>query len=659
MYDQRDLERASYLEGELRKHDRLYYGEDKPIIPDSEYDRISVELRGLVESGRAPSDFYAKPGHDDRPKGHKEVAHLSPMISLRTEVDTTEKPLRDFIKRIRDAGYTGGYVAEHKYDGVALSLHWRDGALTAAVLRGDGESGEDVYSNAIQITNIPLSLKGDPIPELVRKVKEIRGEVVLPRQLFKHVNEERKLAKKEAFVNCRNAAAGILRSAGSGKLLECLKFMPYWVDAGGEINTQDEALTWLSNIFKVNTYQTCPNEDSLYQYYKDVEKKRDILDYDIDGIVYKVNDLKVQERMGSVNREPRWAIAHKFSPEEVETTLEDIVAEVGQTGRITPVASVSPVFVGGVTVTNITLSNVFQIRRKGIRIGDKVIVRRAGDVIPEIVGRSGDSSRKPYVPNWHIPSECPICRGAVARPKGQANYNCTNPECKAQLAGKLTHVAQRGILDIDGLGPAVAETFVANSYDSVSKVLSMTEEQIAACGVGISNSRKLYEEIQRVRATPIPMDKAIRALAIPNIGEGASAKVAKYYQSPLMFLNWRKETIESIPELNKTEKVNLIEYLETKSLEAEAVFKLLNVTKAKKFEGPLTGITVVFTGGDPKYGKAELKEIAKRAGADIGSSVSKTTGLVVFGQGAGEKLAKAGKLGVATQSTQDFVARYK
>lgn len=654
MYDQRDLERASYLEGELRKHDRLYYGEAKPVIPDSEYDRISMELRGLVESGRVPSDFYAKPGHDDRPKGYKEVKHLSPMISLRTEVDTGTKPLNDFIRRTREAGYTGDYVAEQKYDGVALALHWKDCQMTAAVLRGDGESGENVLENAIHISNLP--------PDLGRGyegVTEIRGEVVLPRQLFDYVNRCRIADKKEEFVNCRNAAAGILRGSNSGKLLECLTFMPYGAKTNGIFETQSETLEWLGREFGVQPFRRCLDEQSLYRFYQDIEEQRDILDYDIDGIVYKVNDLDAQEGMGAVNREPRWAIAHKFAPEEVETTLEDIVAEVGQTGRITPVAAVSPVFVGGVTVTNVTLSNVFQIRRKGIRVGDKVIVRRAGDVIPEIVGRSGDYSRKTYVPNWHIPSKCPVCQGVVSRPKGQANYNCTNPECKAQLSGKLTHVAQRGILDIDGLGPVVAEAFVANGYDGISKVLSMTEEQITACGVGVSNSRKLYEEIQRVRSTPIPMDKAIRALAIPNIGEGASAKVAKYYPSPLMFLNWRKETVESIPELNKTEKANLLEYLETKSLEAEAVFKLLKVTKAQKFEGPLTGITVVFTGGDPEYGKAELKEIAKRAGADIGSSVSKTTGLVVFGRGAGEKLSKAGKLGIATQSTQDFVARYK
>ena len=648
--------RADELSKELKKHDEFYYGQQAPVISDTDYDRMAVELRGLVESGAARADIYTKPGHSSESKGLRTVAHLRPMISLRTEVDTSEKPISEFVDRCHKAGYRGDYIAEPKYDGLALSLRWTNGILIEAVLRGDGESGEDVFANAKSIGNIPLTLA-----QKYLCFDEIRGEVVLPKVKFELANDLRVAEGKAPYVNCRNAVSGILRSRSSSKeLLRSLVFLPYAGFGSIPWGKQSDVLAELDSIFTLpKTTNRTVDKDGMGVYYREVQKLRAGYDFDIDGVVYKVDDLEWQEKLGVIDREPRWAIAHKFLPEEVASKLIAIGVEVGQSGRLTPVARIEPVFVGGVTVQNVTLSNVFQIRKKDVRVGDTVIVRRAGDVIPEITGVDPNTPRSHYRKNFLMPKQCPVCNSPVSRPKGQMNYGCTNIDCEAQLSGKLTRAARRDILDIEGLGPSVAELLVLAGITKVSQMLDMTATDLERAGVGKANSVKLEKEITEVRSKPRTLDVAIRALSIPVIGEGASGKIVKVLSTPSAFLQAKEDAINAISPLNKTEKINLIAYMRDNGSEAEAVFSRLNIKEAEVQSGSLNDMTVVFTGSDPVRSKDELKAIAKRHGAVIGGSVSSSTTLVVFGNNAGEKLTKAGKLNIQTMSSQTFYELYR
>lgn len=646
-------QRIEELEEQIKHHDELYYGKDAPEITDPEYDSLVVELRNLTEGSLKPS-VLDKPGKGTSTAGLTQVKHIRPMLSLRTEVDTSIAPIRAFVERVYK-DYPGvTIVSEYKYDGLAASLRYENGILVDAVLRGDGEIGESVRFNMDSIQGIETII--DNI-----FITEIRGEIMMPKSGLEYINQIRIAAGEKPYVNCRNAVAGIVRSKSSHpKALETLVFNPYSSFGDNAIWNQSESLDRLGGFCKIHQYgdNVTYVAEKLYEEYLDMEKNREFLEFDIDGIVFKVDDLSIQMKMGVTGREPRWAIAHKFVPQKALTTLEAIDIQVGQSGRLTPVARLKPVFVGGVTVTNVTLSNIFQIRKKKVRVGDIVEVQRAGDVIPEIAGVASSNVRKGYVKNFRMPDRCPVCRGDVVRDKGTVNSHCLDPDCQAQVTGKFVRIARREIFDIDGLGPAVASQLLAGGIVQTSHLLECDEIDLREAGLGVADSVKLASEFKRILHTPISMKRLIQSLNIPTIGDSASKVLAEKFPTKESFLSMKYEDL-SIPGITKLNLKHIIHYFNNYEHIAESLFGLFTIAQEEKvIEGELTGKTIVVTGGFAPWTADDLSELIAKYGGKVGSGVSKSTDLLIHGKGAGSKLAKAINLGIPMMTIEEFVTQY-
>jgi DNA ligase (NAD+) len=664
-------ERADALRELLHHHAHRYYVLDEPEIPDAEYDKLFRELQEL--EGEYPELLTA-----DSPtqrvggkllEGFAKVRHKVPMLSIRTETDIEASGARSFDARVRrELGLSESdppieYVAELKFDGLALNLRYENGMLVQAATRGDGEVGEDVTQNIRTIGQIPLRLPKDAPPVL-----EVRGEVYIRRDDFEKLNElqREKIAKgakgEKTFVNPRNAAAGAVRQLDPGIARQRpLSFFAYgWGEVtppeqgGPAFATQFEALLTLRSWgFPVSTRtQLASGAEELIAYHKAVGKERDSLPFDIDGVVYKVNSLALQQRLGFVSREPRWAVAHKYPAQEQMTTVESIDVYVGRTGKLTPVARLEPVFVGGVTVTNATLHNEDETRRKDVRVGDTVIVRRAGDVIPEVVAVVPDK-RTHRAPPFSMPSRCPVCGSEAVREEGEVDYRCTGGLfCGAQRKHAILHFAQRRALDIEGLGEKLVDQMVdGNVIRTLPDLYRLGLNALASLERMAEKSAQnlLAALVQSKRTT---LTRFIYGLGIRHVGESTAKDLARYFGKLDSIMDASVEQLLEVPDVGPVVAESIHTFFQQPhNREVVEQLRACGLTweegePAARAPKPLAGKTIVLTGTLPTLSRDEAKDLLEAAGAKVAGSVSKKTDYVIAGAEAGSKLDKAQELGV-------------
>ena len=663
--------RAAELHRLLHHHAHRYYVLDDPEIPDAEYDRLFKELQAL-EAARP--DLLTPDSPTQRVgggvlDGFAKVRHRVPMLSIRTETDIEATGALNFDARVRrELGLASDappveYVAELKFDGLAISLRYEGGVLVQAATRGDGEIGEDVTQNSRGIGQIPLRLPADAPP-----VMEVRGEVYMRRDDFDKLNEQQREKidrgdkNEKTYVNPRNAAAGAVRQLDPAiSRQRPLSFFAYgWgeitpaQEGGPAFTTQYETLLTLRSWgFPVSDRtQLARGADELVAFHQAVGALRDSLPYDIDGVVYKVNSLALQKELGFVTREPRWAVAHKYPAQEQMTRMLGVDVQVGRTGKLTPVARLEPVFVGGTTVSNATLHNLFELRRKGARVGDTVIVRRAGDVIPEVVGVVA-GERKTYVPNFPMPRQCPICGSAVVREKGEVNHRCSGGLfCGAQRKQAILHYAQRRAVDIENLGEKLVDQLVDGGIvKTLPDLYRMGFTALVALDrMAEKSAQNVLDSLEKSKATTLP--RFLFGLGIRHVGEATAKDLAKHFGKLDVIMD---AAVDQLLEVNDVgpivaEAIHTF-FAQPHNREVVEQLRACGVNwpegePASRAPQPLAGKTVVLTGTLPTLSRDEAKDLLEAAGAKVAGSVSKKTSYVVAGAEAGSKLEKATKLGV-------------
>ena len=685
-------ERIEQLMAAIRRHDRLYYLEDRPEISDAEYDRLFRELRALEDAhpDKARSDSPTRrvgvapdaPGSSERPTdsgssgtsvsespgtalaatrpaapsaSFAPFVHRVPMLSIDNAMDEAE--FRAFDERVRRLLQTEdpvAYAGELKLDGAALELVYERGALVAAATRGDGRTGEDVTRNLLYVAAIPTRLATEAPPERA----SVRGEVILPRRAFERLNRQRLARGDEAFVNPRNAAAGSLRQKDDVDTdrLRSLDFRAYALAEGRprHVDTQTGILRLLREWgFHVSEEcAVCPDADTALAYHARMLEARAALPIDVDGTVFKVDRLSLQEELGTLPRAPRWAIAFKFPPQQETTVVESIEVQVGRTGALTPVAKLRPVFVGGVTVSNASLHNQDEVERKDVRVGDTVVVQRAGDVIPQVVavvpGKRPRGTRR-----WKMPAKCPVCHAEVVRLEGEAVTRCPNLDCPAQLKNNLRHLAGRGALDIDGLGEQRIEQLVAaGRLKRVSDVFELEGELLAGLDrMGEKSAANLMKALERAKDTTLA--RFLIALGIRHVGEGVAELLASHVGGDLdALMAAPQEELEAIDGVGPTIAESVVRFFADPRNRAE-VERLVALgvrwprgERRPRGEGPLAGKTFVLTGSLDSMTRDDAKRRIESAGGKVTSAVSKKTDYLVAGEEAGSKLAKAQELEV-------------
>ncbi len=661
-------ERAEALHELLHHHAHRYYVLDAPEIPDAEYDRLFQELQAL----EAQHPELLTPDSPTQRVGGKllegfaKVRHTVPMLSIRTETDIEASGARNFDARVRreldlDAQAPAiEYVAELKFDGLAINLRYENGCLVQAATRGDGEVGEDVTQNIRTIGQIPLRLPADAPPVL-----EVRGEVYMRRDDFERLNESQRerIARGEknekTFVNPRNAAAGAVRQLDPAIARQRpLSFYAYgWGDiqGGPAFATHHDVLQALKAWgFPVSErVQLARGAEDLVAYHQAVGRERDQLPFDIDGVVYKVNTLTLQRQLGFVTREPRWAVAHKFPAQEQVTTVEAIDVFVGRTGKLTPVARLKPVFVGGVTVTNATLHNEDEARRKDVRVGDQVIVRRAGDVIPEVVAVVPDT-RTHLALAFTMPRCCPVCGSEAVREEGEADYRCSGGLfCAAQRKQSLLHFAQRRAMDIEGLGEKLVDQVVdAGIIRTLPDLYRLGLSHLVTLDrMGEKSAQNLLAGLEQSKATTLP--RFLFALGVRHVGEATARDLARHFGTLDAVMNANVDQLLQVPDVGPVVAESVHTFFQ--QAHNREVVEQLRACGVHWPEGPpapvvslpLAGKTVVLTGTLPTLSRDEAKALLEAAGAKVAGSVSKKTHYVVAGAEAGSKLDKANELGVA------------
>jgi len=643
--------RIGALRAEIEKHDYRYYVLDEPTIPDAEYDRLMRELQALEEAfpDLVMPDSPTRRVGGEPLEGFSEVRHRTPMLSLGNAFSTEE--IEQFHERVTRGLETEhvDYVAEPKLDGVAISLRYRDGLLEQAATRGDGATGEDVTANARTITAIPLRLQPGAPDRL-----EVRGEVYMPLAGFEAYNERARAEGRKEFVNPRNAAAGSLRQLDPRLTAQRpLAFYAYAMVAGAATPPSHyEALQALRDWgFPVNPeIRRVRDADGCLAYYADMAAKRPRLAYDIDGVVYKVDSREQQETLGFVSRAPRWAIAHKFPAQEEITQVLGIDVQVGRTGALTPVARLEPVFVGGVTVTNATLHNLDEVRRKDVRVGDHVIVRRAGDVIPEVVGIVPDR-RRGDPPEFEMPEACPVCGSAVERVEGEAAYRCTGGLfCSAQRVRSILHFASRKAMDIEGLGEKLVLQLVESGLvESIADLYRLRREQLAELErMGEKSADKLLAQLERSKQPDL--DRLLYALGIREVGEVTATALARHFGTLEALEAASEEELVDVPDVGPVVASHVHAFFgEAHNREVLESLRAAGVRwqalAAPEGEQPLQGQTWVLT-GTLTMPRARAKNLLESLGARVAGSVSAKTSVVLAGEEAGSKLAKAEKLGL-------------
>ncbi|MFZ3140322.1 NAD-dependent DNA ligase LigA [Polaromonas sp.] len=666
------IERIAALRAELDLHAHRYYVLDEPSIPDAEYDRLFKELQAL----EAAYPELLTPDSPTQRVGGKPLAqfasvrHRIPMLSIRTETDTEATGAQNFDLRVRkelalsESSPPVEYVAELKFDGLAMSLRYENGILVQAATRGDGEVGEDVTQNIRTIRQIPLRLPADAPPVL-----EVRGEVYMRRDEFEALNERQreKIAQgakgEKTFVNPRNAAAGGVRQLDPAIAAQRrLSFFAYGVgeitppgEGGPAFDTHFELLMTLKKWGFPVAAQTrlAQGATELIAFHQTIGQQRDQLPYDIDGVVYKVNSLALQRRMGFVSREPRWAVAHKYPAQEQLTTVQAIDIQVGRTGKLTPVAKLAPVFVGGVTVTNATLHNEDEARRKDVRVGDTVIVRRAGDVIPEVVSVRLDK-RVPGAPQFSMPRQCPVCGSDAVREEGEADYRCTGGLfCAAQRKEAILHYAHKRAVEVEGLGDKLVEQLVDTGViRTLPDLYRLGFTALASLDrMAEKSANNLIEALEKSRHTTLP--RFVFGLGIRHVGEATAKALARHFGQLDTIMDATEEQLLEVPDVGPIVAKSIRTFFDQPhNREVVEQLRACGVTweegaPAVVAPRPLLGKTFVITGTLPGLSRDEAKDRIEAAGGKVAGSVSKKTDYVVAGAEAGSKLVKAEALGVA------------
>lgn len=660
--------RAKQLSERLQQHNHAYYVLDAPTVSDAEFDALMRELEALEaqypELRTADSPTQRVGGQ--ALEAFDAVRHAVPMLSLGNAFDDQEVSAFDqrVSQTLRQAGQLadGGsvqYFCELKLDGLALSLRYEKGVLVQAATRGDGQTGEDVTHNVRTIRWIPLKLKaneaeGTGLPDVL----EVRGEVFMDHADFEQLNARQAARGDKVFVNPRNAAAGSLRQLDSKiTATRPLRFFAYgWGEVSSPLpDTHAQMLDWIARLgLPVNhtEHALVAGVDGLLRFYRQVNNKRPELAYDIDGVVYKVNALAAQKTLGYVARAPRFALAHKFAAEEAQTRLLGIDLQVGRTGAITPVARLEPVFVGGVTVTNATLHNEDEIRRKDVRIGDTVIVRRAGDVIPEVVGPVPDK-RPADAALFQMVSQCPVCGSAIERPEGEAVARCTGGlVCAAQRKQSLIHAASRKALDIEGLGDKLIEQLVDKGrVHHLADVFGLNAQELAGYErMGKKSAENVIEAIDQARHPAL--ERLIYALGIRHVGETTARDLARHFKSMDALMAADEDALLSVPDVGPVVAASIAHFF-AEAHNREVIAALIRAgVEPKAPEQPaggtvdLSGQTFVLTGTLPNLTREQASAAIMAAGGKVSGSVSKKTSYVVAGDEAGSKLEKAKSLGV-------------
>jgi DNA ligase (NAD+) len=648
-------ERYAWLQSELARLDHAYYVLDTPLLPDSEYDRLYRELIALEQ---AHPDWITPDSLSQRVGGaalkeFTSVKHAVPMLSLNNAFDDAE--VMGFDRRCREGLQQAHvvYAGELKFDGLAISLRYENGLLVQAATRGDGSSGEDVTANIKTIRAIPLRLTGNAIPAVL----EVRGEVFMYLADFAKMNQEAARLGEKEFANPRNAAAGSLRQLDSKVTAKRpLSFFAYGVGACEPQNWLPKSHSALLDHYVSLGLPVCRERkilssvDDILNFYQDIGSKRDTLPYDIDGVVYKVNSFAEQAQLGFVSRAPRFALAHKYPAQEALTTVLGIDVQVGRTGAITPVARLSPVEVGGVTVTNATLHNEDEVLRKDVRIGDTVVVRRAGDVIPEVV--SVVLERRPTETNaFEMPTRCPVCDSHIERVADEAIARCSGGLfCGAQRKQALVHFAHRRAMDIEGLGEKIVDQLVDNN-------LVRTPTDLYRLGftavanlerMGDKSADNLIQAINQSRTTTLA--RFIFALGIRHVGETTAKDLANHYRDMHALMDATGEDLLTVHDVGPVVADSITGFMQEphnrEVIEQLLASGMVLSVEEKKVSAAVAGKTFVLTGTLPTLSRDEAKERLERAGAKVAGSVSKKTDYVVAGDDAGSKLTKAEELGV-------------
>jgi DNA ligase (NAD+) len=667
-----DPAHVAQLRAALHHHAHQYYVLDEPQVPDAEYDRMFRELQAIEDAhpelitpdsptqrvGGKPLDAFAS------------VRHAVPMLSIRTETDTEASGAQNFDARVRRELGLGEdaplveYVAEPKFDGLAMNLRYVRGVLVQAATRGDGETGEDVTQNIRTVGQIPLRLPSDAPPVL-----EVRGEVYMRRDDFEALNERQreKIAQgmkgEKTFVNPRNAAAGAVRQLDPAIAAQRpLSFFAYGLgeitpaeQGGPDFKTHFEMLGTLKSWgFPVSALvNIARGATELIAYHQRVGQQRDSLGFDIDGVVYKVNSTALQRQMGFVTREPRWAVAHKYPAQEQLTTVLGIEVQVGRTGKLTQVAKLAPVFVGGVTVTNATLHNEDEARRKDVRVGDTVIVRRAGDVIPEVVSVLIDK-RVADASVFTMPRECPVCGSAAVREEGEADYRCTGGLfCSAQRKQAILHFAQRRAVEVEGLGDKLVDQLVdADIIKTLPDLYRLGFASLAALDrMADKSAQNIVDALEKSKRTTLP--RFLFGLGIRHIGEATAKALASHFGKLDVIMDATPEQLLEVADVGPIVAQSLRTFFDQPhNREVVEQLRACGVTWEEGEPAAITpkslaGKTFVITGTLPTLSRDEAKDMLEAAGAKVAGSVSKKTSYVLAGAEAGSKLDKALELGVA------------
>lgn len=658
-----EKEKLDHLREQINEHNYRYYVLDDPLISDAEYDVLFQQLKSIEAQypelitpdsptqrvGAAPLKEFA------------EVKHTVPMLSLENAFD--DEDIINFDQRIHDRLGTHAeiqYCCEPKLDGLAISLRYENGLLVQAATRGDGTTGEDVTENIKTISMVPLRLRMNNPPAIL----EVRGEVFMSKAGFEKLNTAASKKGEKVFANPRNAAAGSVRQLDSR--ITASRPLEIFFYGAGQVkglvlpDQHYEVLQYLasaglrvSHLIKVVT-----GTQGCVDYYQKIAKNRDKLAFEIDGVVYKVNQIKQQEKLGFVSRAPRWAIAHKFPAEEVNTIIEAVEFQVGRTGAITPVARLKPVHVHGVTVSNATLHNMDEIQRKDIHIGDTVIVRRAGDVIPEVVGVVKER-RPQQIKKIHLPKNCPVCHSSIEQVEGEAVARCTGGLfCPAQRKENIKHFASRRAMDIEGLGDKLVDQLVETDLiHSIADIYDLTQTQLSNLErMGDKSASNLLEQIEKSKSTTLP--RFLYALGIREVGEATAKQLALHFKTLSAVQKATEEELQTVPDIgpvvaahiahffHEPHNKKIIEKLITSDVHWEAI--------KENRDAPLTGKTFVITGTLSDMSREEAKEILEKLGAKVSGSVSAKTSYVVVGADPGSKYEKAKTLGVAILGDDAF-----
>jgi len=676
--------RVEELRSEINEHNYRYYVLDAPVISDAQYDKLLRELQQLEQQHPnliTPDSPTQRVGAAPA-KEFGEVRHRLPMTSMDNAFDLDEA--RDWDERVRKGLGTDKavpYTAEPKFDGTSISLRYEDGVLVQAGTRGDGATGEDVTQNVRTIRTVPLKLQGKGWP----KVLEVRGEIVIPKKEFEKLNAEQLKQGGKVFANPRNAAAGSLRQLDPRiTATRPLSFFPWGLGevAGGKVpatamdggSAENAGAVFphrYSGVIEklrdwgfrtTDLFRKLRGIDDCLAYYEEIGAQRDRLPFEIDGVVYKVDDFAARQRLGFTARAPRWAIAHKFAAQEENTVVEDILASVGRTGVVTPVAVLKPVHVSGVTVTHATLHNQDELERKDVRIGDTVIVRRAGDVIPEVVAvikeKRPNNARK-----WHMPKKCPQCGSEVVREEGEAAHRCIGGlYCPAQRMGALLHFASRRAMDIEGLGDKLAELLVssrlAETVADLYKLKNKKQVLVDLERMGEKSAQNLIDQIEKSKRATLP--RLLHALGIPQVGEATALALAQHFGNLDAVMDADVETLQEVSGIGPNVAEEIHGFFHQKhNREVIRALRQAGVEPprlaASRKAQPLAGKTFVLTGTLASMSRDEAKEKLIELGAKVAGSVSKNTDYVVVGEEPGSKADKARELGVAMLGEKEFL----